>query len=71
VLVKEDGTRFCIDYQDLNRKLVAPGYTSPRCDEAIRQRRQAGPQGLPLLLTLDLASVGYPVAEEHGLDSLL
>ena len=37
VLVKKKGseTRFCIDYRDLNRKLVTLDSPIPRCDEAI------------------------------------
>ena len=71
VLVKKKGgeTRFCIDYRDLNRKLVTLDSPIPRCDEANdRLSSGAGPQySLFFLCTLDLASGFWtlPIKEEH------
>ena len=70
VLVKKKGgeTRFCIDYRDLNRKLVTLDSPTPRCDEAIdRLSSGAGPQDSLFLCTLDLASGFWtlPIKEEH------
>ena len=69
VLVNKKGgeTRFCIDYRDLNRKLVTLDSPIPRCDEAI-DRLSSGPgqQDSLFLCTLDLASGFWtlPIEEE-------
>ena len=69
----EDGTpggatRFCIDYRQLNSKLVVEDTPIPRCDEALdRLASGKGRMDSLYLSTLDLASGFYtlPIAEEH------
>ena len=59
VLVKKKTgeIRFCIDFRDLNRKLLTLDSPIPRCDEAIdRLASGKGPQDSLFLCTLDLAS---------------
>jgi hypothetical protein len=69
VLVKKKGGEMCIDYGDLNRKLVTlDSPIFPRCDEAIdRLSSGARPQDSLFLCTLDLASGFWtlPIKEEH------
>ena len=70
VLVKKKSgeIRFCIDFRDLNRKLLTLDSPIPRCDEAIdRLASGAGPQDSLFLCTLDLASGFWtlPIKESH------
>ena len=59
VLVKKKSgeTRFCIDFRDLNSKLLTLDSPIPRCDEAIdRLASGAGAQDSLFLSTIDLAA---------------
>ena len=59
VLVKKKSgeTRFCIDFRDLNSKLLTLDSPIPRCDEAIdRLASGAGSQDSLFLSTIDLAA---------------
>lgn len=59
VLVKKKSgeIRFCIDFRDLNRKLLTLDSPIPRCDEAIdRLASGAGSQDSLFLSTIDLAA---------------